>query len=543
MTTWCIVLHHQTTLVFLYRHIDHALLTDERATAAACVVTTTTITMDDLLSDFDPLHPESGRTKQLFPSISTSTSILTSQSTTAAADHVAVSAESLPSKPVSIATAPLDLLSLDDEHEDDLRDGNAGIAVQNRAQQRRQGILSELAHAEQQPGWHAASSTRNATSSFNSSGATQTAFPSQSAVSTSPQTGSFSPSSSRGPRRTSSGFAPPRRMSRSGLMYDEHSRQSFRGGLAGSPTTSASALASFPSSSSPTATNADLETLPGPSSNSRVSSNTFTPAGSNLIDLNTPGPSNVSFNREPLEPDELFHPSSPIPGSALESMRTSSYFGSIGRSNGFKSSKASAHTLDPARQPSADTVNGVRATGLPASEAASTSQAQLPKPTTVRTQPTKKKTFDFSKAFSEPSSPSDGLPSQLSQQRNGISPSHTLAIDAEPLPSVSLKSSTVVRNLILTEEIADGIRAGFTSRLRLYKSWSLLYSLDAHGTSLATLYARVQAGLSRSGNGCVLCVRDMRGRIFGAYVTEAFKKHDSYYGTGDWSVNDSCAMG
>ncbi|KAK9898890.1 TLD-domain-containing protein, partial [Cystobasidium minutum MCA 4210] len=76
-------------------------------------------------------------------------------------------------------------------------------------------------------------------------------------------------------------------------------------------------------------------------------------------------------------------------------------------------------------------------------------------------------------------------------------------------------------------------------RIKLCKSWTLLYSLDAHGTSLTTLYTRVQAGLQKSAGGCVLVVKDMEGGIFGAYVNEAFKKSESYYGNGEcflWKV-------
>lgn len=77
-------------------------------------------------------------------------------------------------------------------------------------------------------------------------------------------------------------------------------------------------------------------------------------------------------------------------------------------------------------------------------------------------------------------------------------------------------------------------------RIKLCKSWTLLYSLDAHGTSLTTLYTRVQAGLQKSTGGCVLVVKDMEGGIFGAYVNEAFKKSESYYGNGEWYVNAFC---
>lgn len=34
----------------------------------------------------------------------------------------------------------------------------------------------------------------------------------------------------------------------------------------------------------------------------------------------------------------------------------------------------------------------------------------------------------------------------------------------------------------------------------------------------------------------MLVVQDMDGGIFGAYVNEAFKKSESYYGNGEWYV-------
>ena len=51
-----------------------------------------------------------------------------------------------------------------------------------------------------------------------------------------------------------------------------------------------------------------------------------------------------------------------------------------------------------------------------------------------------------------------------------------------------------------------------------------MYSLDQHGVSINTLYDRVHAGMRQVAGGCVLVVRDCRGRIFGAYVSESLKK-------------------
>lgn len=68
--------------------------------------------------------------------------------------------------------------------------------------------------------------------------------------------------------------------------------------------------------------------------------------------------------------------------------------------------------------------------------------------------------------------------------------------------------------------------------------WKLLYSLDQDGVSLSTLYSRVAAGMGRksTSSGCLLVVEDTDGCVFGAYSNEAFKRSDSYYGSGEWLV-------
>lgn len=65
------------------------------------------------------------------------------------------------------------------------------------------------------------------------------------------------------------------------------------------------------------------------------------------------------------------------------------------------------------------------------------------------------------------------------------------------------------------------IRPHLPPRQRLASKWSLLYSLDQHGSSLGTLYhltARFADKRPDSGN--VIVVRDAEGGLFGAFVNE-----------------------
>lgn len=88
---------------------------------------------------------------------------------------------------------------------------------------------------------------------------------------------------------------------------------------------------------------------------------------------------------------------------------------------------------------------------------------------------------------------------------------------------------------ILTHDLADGLRPSLPTRLRIANSWTLLYSLDQHGVSLSTLYARVEQGMAGLGSsiGCVLVVQDTEGALFGAFSNEALKKREGYYGSGE----------
>ncbi|GAA97134.1 uncharacterized protein L969DRAFT_94122 [Mixia osmundae IAM 14324] len=130
--------------------------------------------------------------------------------------------------------------------------------------------------------------------------------------------------------------------------------------------------------------------------------------------------------------------------------------------------------------------------------------------------------------------PPDGAPGFYSQ--NGYAHSHRhgfdLAKDTPPRP-VRLTGIKAGTRQVLDDDTAERIRISLPPRLKLATEWSLLYSLDQHGVSLTTLYERTQRGLRGSESGCVLVVRDSEGSVFGAYVNEAFRKSDNYYGNGE----------
>jgi hypothetical protein len=65
---------------------------------------------------------------------------------------------------------------------------------------------------------------------------------------------------------------------------------------------------------------------------------------------------------------------------------------------------------------------------------------------------------------------------------------------------------------------------------RLARSWSLLYSLDQHGISLNTLYARCEAHMG----GALLVMRDAGDAVFGVWMGEGVRlSKGSYYGSGE----------
>jgi len=70
------------------------------------------------------------------------------------------------------------------------------------------------------------------------------------------------------------------------------------------------------------------------------------------------------------------------------------------------------------------------------------------------------------------------------------------------------------------------------ARLQIQDRWDLVYSLDQHGVSLATLYSRAKAFNSPQA-GFVVMVNDRREGVFGAYLSDYPHVHPHYYGNGE----------
>lgn len=81
------------------------------------------------------------------------------------------------------------------------------------------------------------------------------------------------------------------------------------------------------------------------------------------------------------------------------------------------------------------------------------------------------------------------------------------------------------------------LRPHLPALARLPDMWTLLYSLDQHGISLNTLYARCNippGGKAPGSAGTLLVAQDAEGSVFGAWVSEGIHlSHGSYYGGGD----------
>ncbi|KIX00930.1 uncharacterized protein Z518_09995 [Rhinocladiella mackenziei CBS 650.93] len=111
-----------------------------------------------------------------------------------------------------------------------------------------------------------------------------------------------------------------------------------------------------------------------------------------------------------------------------------------------------------------------------------------------------------------------------------------------PLTPLELRHSlspSAAESLLLTRSLAEEIRLLIPPRLQLIDHWKLAYSLEAHGSSLATLYehcAHVSTYTQRSGY--VLVVKDSStasasGSVFGAYLSDSPKPSLHYFGTGE----------
>ncbi|KAN0071061.1 hypothetical protein V8E54_010492 [Elaphomyces granulatus] len=104
-----------------------------------------------------------------------------------------------------------------------------------------------------------------------------------------------------------------------------------------------------------------------------------------------------------------------------------------------------------------------------------------------------------------------------------------------PLTALTLKSTTCFSPQLLTRTLAEEIRLLVPPRLQLVDTWTLAYSLERDGSSLATLYENCRQFSNRSQRaGYALVVRDSSGgALFGAYLTDPPHPSPHFYGTGE----------
>ncbi|ORY03107.1 TLD-domain-containing protein [Basidiobolus meristosporus CBS 931.73] len=96
------------------------------------------------------------------------------------------------------------------------------------------------------------------------------------------------------------------------------------------------------------------------------------------------------------------------------------------------------------------------------------------------------------------------------------------------LPPIQLIGRSFDEEPLLTVGMAEQISRHIPHRLRLNRSWRLLFSLEQHGCTLSTLFK-----ITQNKGPSVLVIRDACGSVFGAFVTEHFKPSPSYYGGGE----------
>lgn len=132
-----------------------------------------------------------------------------------------------------------------------------------------------------------------------------------------------------------------------------------------------------------------------------------------------------------------------------------------------------------------------------------------------------------------PVSSSRSLSTQNSINANNFSND----FDDDLLPSVVLNGYLpTTKNRLLNSEMCGEIRMLMPTRIQLYTDWTLLYSLEQHGSSLSSLYECISPESTTPVRvGYVIIIKDRMNGIFGAYSNEPFHPTDSrrYYGNGE----------
>ncbi|KAA6411310.1 MAG: hypothetical protein FRX48_04590 [Lasallia pustulata] len=152
----------------------------------------------------------------------------------------------------------------------------------------------------------------------------------------------------------------------------------------------------------------------------------------------------------------------------------------------------------------------------------------IPSPTSYLSYPVAHVVSGIYRRLTEPSVPtiSTNPPPQASPNTMpGIyTPPNRTASPFQPPPLTPLTlrgihESTTSSAQILTRALAEEIRLLVPPRLQLVDDWSLIYSVEQDGVSLATLYAKCDVHRGKR-SGYVLVVRDGARGIFGAYLSD-----------------------
>jgi hypothetical protein len=118
-------------------------------------------------------------------------------------------------------------------------------------------------------------------------------------------------------------------------------------------------------------------------------------------------------------------------------------------------------------------------------------------------------TWTFGRLTSSDSIPHFHTPSPEKEQSRRPSP-----FTPPPLPPLHITGyAPTTTNRVLSRALAEEIRLLLPPRLQLHDTWTLAYSLEQHGVSLATLYKRAQ----EKKGAFVLVVKDTLGGVRGLF--------------------------